>query len=160
MGLVLNFSPISFDDSEITIGRLPYGHDGHKQLQQLRDEHNHTHVFRRDDANSIVAIRYVPDAPLIGEQETIRLAKRLGIAASLIRNGVLNHLVGLGWPVQRHDPMTFITDEDVLRSLLSEGITVPEWLGVRLLFELSIRPVYFLGHNRLSARHSTSARLA
>jgi hypothetical protein len=46
--LVLNFSPIGFDDREISVGRVPYGGDGEQVLEQLREQHHATHVFRRE----------------------------------------------------------------------------------------------------------------
>ena len=98
MRLVLNFSPIQFDDQEIRVGRLPYGNDGEQLLQQLREEHNRTHVFRREGPgpDSILAVSVSPGASLIGEPDTIRLKDHLKLAAALIRNTLLNRLVELG----------------------------------------------------------------
>ena len=56
MSLVLNFSPITFDDREISAGRLPYGADGKEVLERLRSEHWATHVFRRDGEHGILAV--------------------------------------------------------------------------------------------------------
>jgi hypothetical protein len=52
LSLVLNFSPIEFDDREISVGRLPFGDHGEHVLKQLRIDHRATHVFRREGANS------------------------------------------------------------------------------------------------------------
>ena len=82
MGLVLNFSPIQFDDREIRVGRLPYGKDGEQVLQGLRDGHYATHVFLRD-SDSILGVSVAADAPLIGEPETIQLKQHLRLAAAL-----------------------------------------------------------------------------
>src|SRR5437868_8597 len=71
--LVLNFSPVRFDDSEINIGQLPYSDDGEELLKQLRAEHNATHVFRREGKASILAIPLAPEASLLGESRTVRL---------------------------------------------------------------------------------------
>jgi hypothetical protein len=145
MGLILNFSPIQFDDREITVGRLPYRADGEQVLRQLRAEHNDTHVFRREGAESILAVSVLPDAQLIGKAEIIRLKEHLGLAAALIRNAILNHLVGLGWQVFSYEPMNFVAGDDLLRASLFQGITVPDWIGVRPLYELAIRPISFFG---------------
>ena len=56
MSLVLNFSPVGFTDCEIRVGRLVYGADGDEVLEQLRDKHNGTHVFRRDGADGILGV--------------------------------------------------------------------------------------------------------
>ncbi|MGI8960604.1 MAG: hypothetical protein ACR2IV_12725 [Bryobacteraceae bacterium] len=139
--LVLNFSPVQFSDIEITIGCLPYGQDGEQVLQQLRREHNRTHVFRRDGPDRIVAVSVSRRAPLIGEPEVIRLKNHLGLAAALVRNALLTYLDGLGRTVLKYDPMRFIARTDVLREI--QGISPPEWLAVRFLYEVAIRPVYF-----------------
>jgi hypothetical protein len=62
----LNFSPIQFDDREIEVGRLLYGNDGEQVLQQLRDAHNGTHVFRREGADSILAVSVAPGRNSLG----------------------------------------------------------------------------------------------
>jgi hypothetical protein len=59
VGLALNFSQIQFDDAEITVVCLLYGDDGEKVLQQIQDERNGTHVFRRQRADSILAVSVV-----------------------------------------------------------------------------------------------------
>src|SRR5438309_1202637 len=93
---VLNISPIRFEDAEIAVGRLHYGPDGGQLLKQLRRENNNTHVFRREGADSILAVSVSRDAPPIGEPDTIRLQDHLGLTASLIRNALLNRLADLG----------------------------------------------------------------
>jgi len=143
VSLVLNFSPITFDDREISAGRLPYGADGKEVLERLRSEHWATHVFRRDGEHGILAVPVTADAPLLGTKETIRLAEKLGLAAAVIRNSLLTYLTGLGRTVLSYDPMKFIARDDLLRSSIPQGTPQPDWLAVRLLYELAIRPVYF-----------------
>ncbi len=62
-GLVLNFSPLEFEDKEITVEVFPYGSDGDEKLKNLRLQHWATHVFRRDGANEIVAVLSLPALP-------------------------------------------------------------------------------------------------
>ena len=143
MSLVLNFSPIQFDHHEISAGRLPYGDDGKQVLDQLRKEHYATHVFRRDGPDGILAVPVVADAPLIGNAETLRIGERLRLAAALIRNSLLTYLTGLGRTVLSYEPMQFIARDDLLRSRIPSEVPQPDWLAVRLLYELAIRPVYF-----------------
>ncbi|MDX2151418.1 MAG: Piwi domain-containing protein [Bryobacteraceae bacterium] len=138
---VLNFSPVRFDDAEITVGCLPYGDDGEQVLEQLRREHNGTHVFRREGADSILAVPVSPGADLIGKPRTIWLKQHLGLAAALIRNALLTYLAGMGRTVLSYEPMRFIARDDLLRQI--DGAAPPDWLSVRLLFEVAIRPVYF-----------------
>jgi len=143
LSLVLNFSPIRFDDAEITVGSLPYGQDGEEILAQLRREHNGSHVFRRDGPDSILAVPVAADAAFIGEPKTVRLKEHLGLTAALVRNALLTYLAGMGRTVLSYEPMRFIAREDLLRVRPIEGISPPEWLGVRLLFEVAVRPIYF-----------------
>jgi hypothetical protein len=143
--LVLNFSPIGFDNAEITVGCLPYGEGGEQVLQQLRDDHNSTHVFRRDGPDSILAVSVTSDAALIGEPKTIRLKEHFGLAAALVRNALLTYLAGMGRTVLSYEPMRFIARDDLLRVKQLDGISPPDWLAVRLLYEVAIRPIYFFG---------------
>jgi hypothetical protein len=143
LSLVLNFSPIRFDDSEINVGQLPYGDDGEEVLRQLREEHNATHVFRREGADSILAVPVASDASLLGKPKTVRLKEHLGLASALVRNALLTYLAGMGRTMLSHNPVKFIARHDLLRVNPPPGIAPPDWLAVRLLYEVAIRPIYF-----------------
>ena len=105
-GLLLNFSPLQFDDAEVDAGVFPYGADGDEVLKKLRQEHWATHVFRRDGPDEIVAVPVTADAPKLGNgSKKIRLKQNLGLTASLIRNSLLNYLSGLPRPVLNYDPI-------------------------------------------------------
>jgi hypothetical protein len=143
-GLVLNFSPLEFEDKEITVEVFPYGSDGDEKLKTLRLQHWATHVFRRDGANEIAAVPVTPGAPKLSEKtRKIRLKDNLGLTASLIRNTLINYLAALPRPVLDYDPIRFVSQENILDSCLPSGTTCPDWLGVRLLYDMAIRPVYF-----------------
>ena len=144
LGLVLNFSPIKFDDAEIDAEMLPYGQDGEAVLKRLRRQHLTTHVFRRDGPNTIVSVPVTADAPKLGDRpKKIRLRENLGLTAALIRNSIINYLSRLPRLVLKYDPIQFIAQDDILRSSLPSGVSCPDWLAVRLLYEVAIRPVYF-----------------
>ena len=146
-GLVLNFSPLEFEDKEVDAGVFPYGADGDDQLKKLRNEHWATHVFRRDGPDEIVGVAVKADAPQLGtKSRKIRLEKNLGLTASLIRNALINYLAGLPRPVLDYDPIRFISQEDILQACLPTGTACPDWLGVRLLYDMAIRPIYFFKH--------------
>lgn len=138
---VLNFSLVRFEDAELTVGCLPYGEDGEEVLKQLRREHNGTHVFRRNGTDSIVAVSVTANAAPIGEAKKIRLRENLGLAAALVRNALLTYLAGMGRTVLSYEPMRFIARDDLLRQL--DRVSPPDWLGVRLLYEVAVRPVCF-----------------
>ena len=146
-GLLLNFSPLQFDDAEVDAGVFPYGADGDEVLKKLRQEHWATHVFRRDGPDEIVAVPVTADAPKLGNgSKKMRLKANLGLTASLIRNSLLNYLSGLPRPVLNYDPIRFIAHEDILPPCLPAGTACPDWLGVRLLYDMAIRPIYFFKH--------------
>lgn len=143
MSLVLNFSPIAFEDREIKVGRLPYGANGDEVLEKLRADNHSTHVFRRDGQDSILAVPIAENAPTLGKPECLQIGQKLPLAAALIRNSLLSHLHGLGRTVLSYEPMRFIARDDLLRSSVPPGAAQPDWLAVRLLYELAIRTVYF-----------------
>lgn len=140
---VLNFSPIQFDDQEIRVGRVPYGNDGAQVLRELRDGNRGTHVIRREGPDSILAVSIAPGADFIGEPETIRLSEHLGLAAELVRNSLLNRLADLGGTSRGYDPIEVVSRKDLLRISCPGGIESPDWLGLRILYEVTIRPIYF-----------------
>jgi Piwi domain len=143
LSLVLNFSPILFDDSEINVGWLPYGLEGKKILKQHREEHNATHIFRREGANGILAVPVASNACLIGEPVTVHLRERLGLVSALVRNALLTYIAGMGRTVLSHNPLAIITRHDLLRASALPGIAPPDWLAVRLLYQVAVRPIYF-----------------
>jgi hypothetical protein len=147
LSLLLNFSPIEFVDAEIEAGIFPYRVDGDQVLKQLRQQNWATHVFRRDGPDHIIAVPVAEGARNLGEQtKKIRFKENLGLSASLIRNSLINYLAGLPRIVLNYDPIRFVAHEDILRSCLPSDLTCPDWLGVRLLYEMAIRPIYFFKH--------------
>jgi hypothetical protein len=147
MTLLLNFSPIEFENAEMKAGLFPYGADGEQVLKKLRQENWATHVFRRDGPDQIVAVPVVADVPALGEEtKTIRLKENLGLSASLIRNSLINYLASLPRTVLNYDPVRFVAQDDILRSCLPSGLSCPDWLAVRSLYEMAVRPIYFFKH--------------
>lgn len=144
MSLVLNFSPIRFDDADIEASVFPYDKDGEGALKALRQQHLATHVFRRDGPDTIVAVPVVAGAPKLGDDsKIIRLSENLGLTAALIRNSVINLLGRIPRAVLKYDPIQFVAQDDILRSSLPSDLSCPDWLAIRLLYEVAIRPVYF-----------------
>lgn len=144
MSLLLNFSPIDIDDTEIEVSLLPYGSNGQQLLKQLRQDHWTTHVFRREGANQIVAVPINADAPILSNtHKKIRLKDNLGLTSLLIRNSLLNYLVTLKRPVLLYDPIRFITQKDILQPAFPAAINCPEWLSMRILCDITVRPLYF-----------------
>lgn len=144
MSLTLNFSPILFEDAEIEAGVFPYSATGDHTVDELRRAHWATHVFRRDGASEIVAVPIAANAPALGERtKRIRLSKNLGLTAALIRDSLITYLADLPRAVLHYEPIRFIAQDNILRSSVPAGLDCPEWVSVRSLYELAVRPVYF-----------------
>jgi hypothetical protein len=148
---LLNLSPIQFNDQEIRVGRLRYGSDGAQVLRELRDGNRGTHVIRREGPDSILAVSIAPGAVFIGEPETVRLSEHLELAAELVRNSLLNGLAALGRTSRGYDPIEVVSRKDLLRISCPSGIEPPEWLAVRILYEVTVRPICFGNRKRLIA---------
>ncbi len=147
MSFLLNFSPIRFDDADVDAGLFAYGADGEKALKKLRQEHWSTHVFRRDGPDQIVAVPVIAQAPTLGNgKRKIRLKENLGLTTALIRNALVTYLAGLPRAVLNYDPIRFIAHDDILRACLPPGLNCPDWVGVRLFYEMAVRPIYFFKH--------------
>jgi Piwi domain len=140
--LVLNLSPIQFDDAEVRVGILEYQSKEH--LQALRATHFATHVFRRV-GKRLLCVPVAPEAPVIGDTfETIHLAEDLYLCAALIRDALLNHLHKLGRKILDYDPIKFIADgsgEDLLAASIPPRVSCPIGLSVRPFYEISTRVI-------------------
>ena len=145
MSLYLNFSAVDIADAVVEAQVLPYGEDGAEFLRELRQDHWQTHVFRRDGANTLLAIPTSKGAPeLSSTHKTIKLQDSLQVGAALVRNALITYLHSLQRPVLKYDPIRFIsTREDLLQDCLPRGIQRPPWLSLRILYEVAVRPIYF-----------------
>lgn len=107
--LTLNFSPIVFEDREVSIGVTPY--QSKEQLQALRLEHADTHVFHRDNSNQILSISTTPEGAAFGEATVrIKLSENLQLCATLARAAIVKFLHRLNRKVLGYKPIEFISD--------------------------------------------------
>jgi hypothetical protein len=142
---VLNVAPIEFDEAEVRVGLLPY--ESRDQLSGLRATHGATHIFRRVEGTRIEAVAFVADTSDVGDSfKTVKLNDELGLAAALIRNGMINHLHALPRKVFDYCPITFLADEsreNLLKQALPAGPDCPEWLSICPLYEADVRLFHF-----------------
>jgi hypothetical protein len=147
--LVLNFSPVHFDDVEVRVGIVEY--QGREHLRTLRSRHNATHVFYREEGTHILCVPIVPDAPEIGNcSTTIRLADNLYLSAALVRNALINYFHTLGQQILTYNPIKFIavgSSNNLLSASVPKGVPCPPELSVRLLYEMNVR-VFKLDHQK------------
>jgi len=143
--LVLNVAPLQFNDSNVTVGVIPY--EGREHLAGLRASHDATHVFRRENASEILSVPYVPNAPRLGASfRTVRLGEHLELCAALVRNALVNYLHRLPRKVFRHRPVVFLADEakdNFLKECVPSGTACPDWLAVVPLYEVEVRVYHF-----------------
>jgi len=142
--LVLNVSPIDFEDAEIEVGGLPYVDK--TSLHELRQQHSATHLFRRDGGTTLLAVPIVGNAPAVGDTlKKIRLKDNLGLTAALIRNALINHLTFLPQKVYSFQPLEFLADphkNNFLARCSSIGSADLSWLSICPLYHADVRPLY------------------
>src|SRR6266700_2331139 len=147
--LVLNVSPVYFDDAEVRVGIVEY--QGREHLRDLRSEHNATHVFYREEGTRILCMPVVPDAPEIGNcNTTIRLANNLYLSAALVRNALINYFHTLGQQILTYNPIKFIavgSSNNLLAASVPKGVPCPSELSIRVLYEMNVR-VFKLDHQK------------
>lgn len=144
-GLVLNFSPLEFDDTEVDAGVYSYGPSGKELLKKLRKEHWATHVFRRDGPDEIVAVPVKADAPKLGTKvRKIRLRENLGLTASLIRNALINYLADLPRPVLAYEPIRSFPKRTFWSPAFQRALIVPYGSVCALCTNMAIRPLFLL----------------
>ncbi len=110
--LVLNITPIRYDDSELEAEMLPYADA--VQLRGLRIEHGATHFFRRV-GEEICCIARRKDSPLLGgERSSIVLSQNMALASALAHDALLTFFSVHGRFSDRYDPVGILGKEDLL----------------------------------------------
>lgn len=133
--LTLNAVLIEIPAKRIRVGRQAFiDSDG---LNELRKAHILTHVVKRR-GDSIIDVPFAPGHEPIGVREELALASDLGICKSLILNAYLNYIFDLKRPILNFDPVDFLAEDDLLATSLPEGVTCPEWLSVRLRYQIDV----------------------
>lgn len=154
--LVLNLSPVEFEDVELQVQILPYR--DHEQLSRLRADYYTSHVFLRERGTRILCVPYrqsTPEITVTSSFERINLKSSLSLSAALVRNALINYLSSLGRPVLGYVPIRFLANDsnsdlltaalkDVTKSNFSNDTNLClDWLSVRVLYELTVREVNF-----------------
>lgn len=142
--LVLNLSPVQFDDAEVRIGVFDY--QDRELLQNLRRAYNETHVFLRE-GSQILSVPFVPGAEDVGDRfDTLQLKRNLRLCAALVRNALLNHLHKIRRPVYRYSPLRFVAtgpQNNLLAKSLPRQLGCLHWLSVHPLFVADARVFHF-----------------
>lgn len=137
--LLLNAMPIRLPIATVKIGRQPYQDADH--LQGLRADHLNTHILKRR-GDAVIDVPYAAEAEVLGTPDTISLTDDRGLCKALVLNAILNHVYLLGRAILYFDPVDFLSEEDLLKASVPSGMACPDWLGVRLRYELNVRTHY------------------
>jgi len=137
--LILNTASILIPDKKIVVGRQPF--NSGEELRELRNSHVGTHIFKRR-GDTIVDIPVLPGAKALGASEEMEIKSDLGLCKTLIREAYIRYLNGLGRTILNLEPVDFVSEEDLLRACIPKGVVCPNWLSVRLRYQIDVRTHY------------------
>lgn len=119
MSIVLNAFPLKIPELELDVLEIPYNKD---ILDELRINHRKTHTFRRQ-GNSILIFSMDGTFPVSGTQQSINLKDNFGIFCSLVKDGLIRHLIELGRNPLGFNPIELISikpEDNLLAPILGE----------------------------------------
>lgn len=120
MPIVLNAFPLKVPDLEIDARQIPYDKE---TLDGLRAGHKATHAFRRQGDNILI---FSGDGtfPASGTPQTIALKDNFGIFCSLVKDGLIRHLAGLGRNPSGFNPIELVSakpEDNLLVPILGDA---------------------------------------
>jgi hypothetical protein len=118
--IVLNAFPLKVPDLEIDARQIPYDKE---TLDGLRAGHKATHAFRRQGDNILI---FSGDGtfPASGTPQTIALKDNFGIFCSLVKDGLIRHLAGLGRNPSGFNPIELVSakpEDNLLVPILGDA---------------------------------------
>lgn len=118
--IVLNAFPLKVPEVELEFVQIPYDKE---TLDSLRTAHKVTHVFRRQGDNILI---FSGDGtfPQSGTPQTLQLKDNFGIFCSLVKDGLIRHLAGLGRNPCGFNPIEIVSakaKDNLLASILGEA---------------------------------------
>jgi hypothetical protein len=146
--LILNLSPVHFDDAEVPVGIIDCDEHDENQLRKLRADYSASHVFLRDGPH-IWSVPFVSAADTIGDRfETIQLKDHFQLCAALVRNALLNRLYQLERPVYGYRPLRFAATgpkNNLLALSLPPPLDCPDWLSIHPFYMADVRVFHLDG---------------
>lgn len=133
--LTLNAVLIDLPTTEIRVGRQPFTDS--EGLNELRKAHGLTHVLKRR-GDAIIDVPIAGGKEPLGVPEILVLTSDLGICKALILNAYLHYISALKRSILDCDPVDFLAEKDLLADVVPTGVTCPEWLGVRLRYQIDV----------------------
>src|SRR6266478_575929 len=142
--LVINLVPIRLPACEIKVSYLPY--ESKDNLSALREKHFDSYVFRRQDDGRVACVRLDGKEPELGSDPTpTLLTDALSISAMLVRHALVNDYLARGCEVTDYRPIEVISAsgrQNLLSTVISQGVLVPDWISVRQLAEMDLRIIW------------------
>lgn len=120
MSIVLNAFPLKVPELELEVLQIQYDKE---TLDDLRDRHRATHAFRRQGDNILI---FSGDGtfPASGTPQTIALKDNFGIFCSLVKDGLIRHLAGLGRNPSGFNPIELVSaksEDNLLVPILGDA---------------------------------------
>ncbi len=138
--LILNVAPLTFHNEVINVTRLALPTP--EAFAQLESTLRGTHLLRRADEESAIAIPLVEGAPaILGAEVKLTLAENLNVVAALARNALTGYLHSLGRLVTWSRPLCFLAD--VSKDLLLEKGAAALPVSVLPLYKLDFKRFEF-----------------
>jgi hypothetical protein len=140
--LVLNVSPVIFEDADVDVEVLPY--KSKEQFDSLRHKWRRTHFLRRSGGDQIVCVPLLRDAPEIGGQRSrISLREEPYLTSALVREALVSFCHRQNRPTPKYSPIIIPTKEQSFLVGTVSGITCPPWLVVNTKFVVATRVVKY-----------------
>lgn len=120
MSIVLNAFPLKVPELELEVLQIQYDKE---ILNDLRDRYKATHTFRRQGDNILI---FSGDGtfPASGTPQTIALKDNFGIFCSLVKDGLIRHLAGLGRNPSGFNPIELVSakpEDNLLVPILGDA---------------------------------------
>lgn len=145
--LHLNVSEAILPDVKVWAGVIPF--ESKESLQELRSQYRATHVFKRRVSKTVDEVLVIAldgsQTHLATTHEEIGLRDHLGLAATLISEGIVRKFTGRQYAVLDFRPVKVVTQYDegnLIREACNKlGINdpLPDWLSARQMLEFDVR---------------------
>lgn len=127
-GLTLNVAPVTFSDTEFTVGVLPYRSD--EEYRTLRESHRVSHVFRYNNkTGNITNVGLAHDIQPIGNPTREPVREHLLLLGKAIQGSLLRWLLNINIVLRPSKPIMFWGKKrsaQLLGSVLDELGLAPE----------------------------------
>lgn len=102
----MNVAPVRFSQEDFRVGRIAYEDEEH--YEQLRSEHEDTHVFRFDVRDRKIAnVATADGTDPLGDVDRVQVDEHLLLLGKAVQRSILGWLAGRRTIIKRGKPLTF-----------------------------------------------------